>query len=127
MKVYYPKKDIENDLSFSIPLIFPDGIKAYCNFLDRKKGASQISCQVDRSIEDSIVVFEKTTPKDGAEEILNLGGFSSKEIISCSNGLLLATQEKIENVKVSFRQVSHLSKMELMDLRSSLLHLLIRI
>ena len=101
-------KDIENELSFSIPLTFPDGIKANCNILDRKKGQSQISCQVDRAIENSNIAFEKIIIKDGIQEILNLEGFSSKEIISCSNGLLLATEEKIENVKVSFRQVSYL-------------------
>ena len=101
-------KDIENELSFSIPLTFPDGIKANCGFLNRKKGPSQISCQVDRSIEDSNIVFEKIIIKDGIVEILNLDGFSTKEIISCSNGLLLAIQEKTESVKVSFRQVSHL-------------------
>ena len=100
-------KEIVNDLSFTIPLIFPDGITASCTLLNKAAGTSQISCQVDRNIDASNIVFEQTIIKDGALEVMNLEGFSSEATITCSNGVL-AEAEKKTNVNVSFRQVSHL-------------------
>ena len=100
-------KEIADDLSFNIPLTFPDGITTSCTLLNKTAGTSQISCQVDRNIDASNIVFEQMVIKDGALEVMNLEGFSSEETITCSNGLLTESEKKT-NVQVSFRQVSHL-------------------
>ena len=100
-------KEITSDLRFSIPLTYPDGISADCNLLTKEKGESQISCQVDRNIEGDSVIFEQMIIKDGAEEVMNLGGLASSDSITCANGLLGEAEKKLD-VKISFRQVSHL-------------------
>jgi hypothetical protein len=100
-------KEITSDLRFTIPLIYPDGISADCNLLTKEKGESQISCQVDRNIEGDFVVFEQTIIKDGPSEIMNIGGLASADNLTCANGLLGEAEKKLD-VKVSFRQVSHL-------------------
>ena len=100
-------KEITSDLRFTIPLIYPDGISADCNLLTKEKGESQISCQVDRNIEGDFVVFEQTIIKDGPSEIMNMGGLASADNLTCANGLLGEAEKKLD-VKVSFRQVSHL-------------------
>ena len=64
-------KEIVNDLSFTIPLTFPDGITVSCTLLNKAAGTSQISCQVDRNIDASNIVFEQTIIKDGALEVMN--------------------------------------------------------
>ena len=100
-------KEITNELRFTIPLTYPDGISADCYLLTKEKGQSQISCQVDRSIDGTYIIFEQMVIKDGAEEIMNIEGFSSTDNITCANGLLDEAEKKLD-VKVSFRQVSHL-------------------
>ena len=100
-------KEIVNDLSLTIPLTFPDGITVSCTLLNKAAGTSQVSCQVDRNIDASNIVFEQTIIKDGALEVMNLEGFSSEATITCSNGVL-AEAEKKTNANISFRQVSHL-------------------
>ena len=98
-------KEMDKELSFKIPLIFPDGITADCSL---KTKENEISCQVDREVVNSNLVFEQNIMKDGPEEILNLGGISSAETITCMNGFLTEVEKKV-NVKISFRQVSHLT------------------
>ena len=100
-------KEIKNELKFNVPLTYPDGITADCQLLKKEQGESQISCQVDRSIEESYVVIEQMIIKDGVEEIMNLEGISYNNNITCSNGLLSQAENKL-GVQVSFRQVSHL-------------------
>ena len=100
-------KAIDNELSFKIPLTFPDGIAADCTLERKEAGPNGISCQVDREIDNSKIVFEQLIIKDGSKEILNIGGISSEEAISCKNGLLTEAEKKAD-VKISFRQVSHL-------------------
>ena len=96
-------KAVEHELSFKIPLTFPDGITAQCSLT----GPSEITCQVDRTIDNSNIVFEQNIIKDGPNEILNLAGIASEDVISCKNGLLIEVEKKLD-VKISFRQVSHL-------------------
>ena len=98
---------IDNELSFKIPLTFPDGITADCTLERKEAGPNSISCQVDRNINNTKIVFEQIIIKDGSKEILNIGGISSKETISCKNGLLTEAEKKVD-VNISFRQVSHL-------------------
>ena len=98
-------KEISKELSFKIPLTFPDGITADCSL---KTKENEISCQVDRAFDDLNLVFEQNIIKDGSEEILNIGGISSAETITCMNGFLTEVEKKV-NVKISFRQVSHLT------------------
>ena len=100
-------KKIDNELSFKIPLTFPDGIAADCTLERKEAGPNAISCQVDRKIDNSKIVFEQVIIKDGSKEILNIGGISSEETISCINGLLTEAEKKTD-INISFRQVSHL-------------------
>ena len=81
-------KEISNELRFSNPLTYLDEISADCYLLTIEKRESQISGQVDRSIEGSYIVFEQKIIKYGAEEIMNIEGLSSTDNIACANGLL---------------------------------------
>ena len=65
-------KEITNELRFSIPLAYPDGISADCYLLTKEKRESQISCQVDKSIEGNYLVFEQKIIKDGANLFLQI-------------------------------------------------------
>ena len=102
-------KDIKNELSFNIPFTFPEGITATCNLESFKKGDNTIVCKADRDINDPIV-FEQIIIKDGDEEIMNIIGYSLEDKIECKNGVLPDTTNKVKNIKVSFRQVSHLEQ-----------------
>ena len=101
-------KEIDKELSFKIPLTFPDGITADCSLKTKEAGDNEISCQVDRPFDDSNLVLEQNIIKDGPDEILNIGGISSAEKITCINGFLAEVEKKV-NVRISFRQVSHLT------------------
>ena len=67
-------KAIDSELRFKILFTFPEGITTDCTL---KEGITEISCQVDRKIDNSNIAFEQIIIKDGSKEILNSGGISS--------------------------------------------------
>jgi len=100
-------KESTNDVKFTIPLTYPEGMSATCSLEKKEAGNSQISCQIDRELVDKGLIFEQVVVKDGPDEILVLGGLASDNKISCKNGLLAVAEERT-NIPISFRQVSHL-------------------
>ena len=61
-------KDIKNDLSFNIPLTFPEGITSDCKLNKKEAGKNSITCKVDRQITNSKIFIEQTIIKEGLEE-----------------------------------------------------------
>lgn len=100
-------KKIENNNNFNIPLSYPDGASLKCNFDKKESGSNRIYCKIDREINNTKLITEQIIIKEGNEEILNLGSFSSEKGISCSNGILSEAEKKRES-PIAFRQVSHL-------------------
>ena len=100
-------KESTNDVKFTIPLTYPEGMSAACSLEKKEAGNSQISCQIDRELVDKGLIFEQVVIKDGPDEIFILGGLASDNKISCKNGLLAEAEERT-NIQISFRQVSHL-------------------
>ena len=100
-------KEVGNDVKFIIPLTYPEGISVSCSLDKKEKGDSQITCQIDRELDNNKIIFEQVTIKDGKDEILILKGLSSENEITCLNGLLLKSEKRTQ-IQVSFRQVSHL-------------------
>ena len=98
-------KELQNDLKFKVPLSYPSGIELTCSLA---KGEKEISCKLDREVEDKIMI-EQQVIKDGLLEVLLLGKVSTDDTVQCSNPLLLESEEKAK-VKISFRQVSHFEK-----------------
>ena len=87
---------------FTIPLTYPQGSSITCSF---KEG--NIECITDKDLNEPIVI-EQTIVTDGAEELFILKNITIDNI-NCNNGLLLKAKEKTD-VKISFRQVSHITK-----------------
>ena len=104
-------KEVTVDIKFTIALAYPEGISADCSLLKKEKGDSELSCQIDRDIDNKTIVFEQIIIKDGPDEVLLIGSYSSENALNCANGLFLQAEEKT-NVNVSFRQVSHLEPRE---------------
>ena len=104
-------KEVTVDVKFTINLAYPEGISADCSLVKKEKGDSELSCQIDRDIDNKTIIFEQIVIKDGPDEVLLIGSYSSENTLNCANGLLLQAEEKI-NVNVSFRQVSHLEPKE---------------
>jgi hypothetical protein len=102
-------KEVKNELSFNIPLTYPEGITLSCSLTSLKAGASSISCQVDRAIKSDQIAFEQLTIKDGSEEVLTIGSIVSEANIVCSDGLLQEAEDRT-NIEVAFRQVSQLKE-----------------
>jgi len=98
-------KELQNDLKFKVPLSYPSGIELTCSLA---KGEKEISCKLDREVEDKIMI-EQQVIKDGLLEVLLLGKVSTDDTVQCANALLLESEEKAK-VKISFRQVSHFEK-----------------
>ena len=88
--------------TFTLSLTYPQGTLLTCSFVDKK-----IQCIADNEIKGTIIM-EQTIVTSGAEELFILTNFTS-ENMTCSNGLKLQAEEKL-NVDVSFRQVSHPQK-----------------
>ena len=99
-------KDIIFDLNFELPFVYPENSKSVCVMAKKEAGENQIQCQIDRKLENDEIVIEQTIIKDGLKEVFILKSISTKNGITCSNGLLLEADKKI-NVNLSFRQVSH--------------------
>ena len=87
--------------TFTLSLTYPQGILLTCSFVEKN-----IQCIADNEISEE-VIMEQTIVTNGAEELFILSNFTEK--MTCSNGLKLQAEEKI-NVPVSFRQVSHVKK-----------------
>ena len=100
-------KEVGNDVKFTIPLTYPEGISVSCSLDKKEKGNSQITCQIDRELDNKKIIFEQVIVKDGSNEILILKGLSSESEITCLNGLLIKSEKRTQ-IQVSFRQVSHL-------------------
>ena len=98
---------IRSDNKFNIPLIYPEGASIQCHFDKDEAESNKIICQTDNDIDNKKIMTEQVIIKDGNEELFNLGSFSSEKKITCLNGLLLEKQKK-KDIKISFRQVSHL-------------------
>ena len=99
-------KKIKNELKFHLPILYPNITSLICEITGKEAGETKISCQINRSLDKTKVIFENTIIKDGSKEVLVLRSFSSNEGITCSNGLLIEA-EKRTKIDVSFRQVSH--------------------
>ena len=100
-------KDVSNDVKFTIPLTYPEGISVSCSLDKKERGDCQITCQIDRELDNKKIIFEQVLVKDGTDEILFLKGHSSESEITCLNGLLLESEKRTQ-IQISFRQVSHL-------------------
>ena len=107
-------KEVSTDISFKIPLGYPTGTELTCSFLTKEVKSSQISCKVDRDFNEKQISSEQTIVKDGLVEILVIKSITSESPISCSNGLLMESEEKVK-VTISFRQVSHFKENGIID------------
>ena len=97
---------LDQSIKFNFPLTYPEGITSSCEFNQEQ---NEIECKVDREINNKIIVIEQRIIKQGTEDYFNLKSITSKEEITCLNGAL-QDSIKIENITISFRQVSHFEK-----------------
>ena len=65
-----------------------------------------IECELDGTLEKTIIMIPETTVKSGYKEIFNLNKIASKRPVSCANGKLIKMENK-KNNKISFRQISN--------------------
>ena len=100
-------KKIEVNTNFNIPLSYPEGASLKCNFGQNEYDLNKIYCKIDQEIKNTKLITEQIIIKEGNEEILNLGSFSSEKGISCINGILSEAEKKIK-IPIAFRQVCHL-------------------
>ena len=101
---------MKNDLKFNLPIVYPESSILVCEIASKEPGETQIKCQVDRDMDKSGIMIERTIIKDELEEVLILKGIGIDEI-TCSNGLLKEANKRTE-INISFRQVSHFAKNE---------------
>ena len=94
-------KEVTLANKFNIPLAYPAGITITCGLT-----GTNLECSVDREINDTIIL-EQIIIKDEANELLNIKGFTSPEVLNCQNGVLNEAEAKSE-LSIAFRQVSHL-------------------
>ena len=87
-------------------MTYPEGITLSCEL---NNDQNLIECKVDREIINKNIIIEQIIIKQGTENYFILKSIKSKEEIICSNGILKDSVEK-ENIKISFRQVSHFLK-----------------
>ena len=104
-----PSKPIKRDLTFVLPLAYPEGAFMTCVLTKRGPEELEFTCLTDRAIENKPIIIERTIIKDGPEEIINLERIITPGNITCPNGLLLEAEKKA-NRTFSFRQVSRLRK-----------------
>ena len=100
-------KDFKDEMNFRIPLTYPEGVTAICKLGKKENGESEINCKSESQIDNSKIIIEQIIIKDKEIEKLLLSSFIS-DIISCKNQILKDIQKKAEQVKISFRQISHL-------------------
>ena len=99
-----PQKDIVKDYVFNITLV--TGEKAICKLPKSTKNTEvRIECELDGTLEKTILMIPETTVKSGYKEIFNLNKIKSKRAVSCANGKLKKINKKKDN-KISFRQIS---------------------
>jgi hypothetical protein len=100
-----PLDDIVKDYVFNLTLV--TGEKAVCKLPKSNKNAEiKIECELDGTLEKTIIMIPETTVKSGYKEIFNLKKIASKRAVSCANGKLKKINKKKDN-KISFRQISH--------------------
>ena len=89
---------------FTIPLTYPsEGITLTCTY-----ESEEIQCVADQAI-DNTTVLEQYTVSEGSEDLFIIKSFVAN--MSCANGLLKEAENKT-NVNISFRQVSHIEKVD---------------
>ena len=104
-----PSKPIERDLTFVLPLAYPEGASMTCVLTKKGREELEFTCLTDRAIENKPIIIERTIIKDGPEEIINLERIIPTGNITCPNGLLVEAEKKAK-CPFSFRQVSRLRK-----------------
>jgi hypothetical protein len=98
-------KAVNNKLKFDLPLTYPEGVSMLCSLTSFEAGPSSIICRVDREINSQPILIEQTTITNEGEQILVITGIISKNSITCENGLLRETEEKLK-IGISFRKVN---------------------
>ena len=88
--------------TFTLPLTYPEGITLTCSFVN-----NTIQCIADKELTGSLVM-EQTIVSNGDEELFILKNFTY-DSMNCINGLKKQAENKTD-VSVSFRQVSHISR-----------------
>ena len=104
------KFTIKGDLSetksiaakFNLPLTYPEGTSLTCTYDE-----GSIQCLADKELEGAMII-EQTIITNGAEELFILSNITA-DSMKCGNGLHIKATEKT-NVNISFRQVSHIEK-----------------
>ena len=86
---------------FTLPLTYPEGTSITCTFDN-----NSLECVADSKIND--IVIEQAIVTNGLDEIFIIKNITFKGM-NCGNGLLKKAEDKI-NVGISFRQVSHIRK-----------------
>lgn len=86
---------------FTISLTYPEGASIICTFNQKN-----LECIADRELGQDGFVIEQTIITEGPEEIFIMKSISVDNM-DCKNGLLLKAEEK-KDLKISFRQVSHI-------------------
>ena len=83
-------------------MTYPEGTLLTCSF-----EGEDIQCISDKDLQDSIVI-EQVIVTDRTEELFIIKNITFDNM-KCSNGLLVKAENKL-NVDISFRQVSHIQK-----------------
>ena len=103
------KSELESDLNFILSFNRHESATATCSLKKGKKDSNQvIECLVDSEINDKIIIEHGVVFDEQNLEIIVIGGIESNEKIKCSNGKLMAANNKV-NLNLVFRQVSHFS------------------
>mgnify|MGYP006873003530 CR=1 FL=1 len=89
-------KVVQNRLRFFLHLTYPEGVSMLCSLTSFEAGPSSIICKVDRDINSEQIIIEQTIIRYENNEILVITGIVSEKSITCENGLLLETEEKME-------------------------------
>jgi len=97
---------VSNKLKFNLRLTYPEGVSMLCSFTSFEAGHSSIICKVDRDIHSEPVIIEQTIIRYENDEIFVITGITSKNNITCENGLLKEAKEKI-NKGIAFRKVKN--------------------